>query len=283
MATTTTAGPTTVGSTTLPVDRPSLVRRVLDSSILYRLIALGIFGSIWQWYAMTHESILVPSFTDTMIALPQLLLSTELWERMWVSNQALVLGFVAACAIGIPIGLLMGRFNRAERFANLYVNILLVTPMAAIIPIILMSTGIRDGALLSRVILVVLFSFVMLIVNSRAGVRQVDPSVIEMARCFGASELQIWRRVLLPGSVPAVMAGVRIGLGRAVTGMVIVELLLIAVGLGNLVQRYEARMMGDYLYALVIIIVAEALLLIQAARWLERKVAPWRQVVAFGE
>ena len=74
-----------------------------------------------------------------------------------------------------------------------------------------------------------------------------------------------------------------IGLGRAVTGMVIVELLLIAVGLGNLVQRFEARMQGDMLYALVIIIVVEALLLIQAARWLERKVAPWRQVVSFGE
>jgi NitT/TauT family transport system permease protein len=280
---TTTASPTTVGGTTLRVARPSLLRRILDSSILYRLIALGIFGAIWQWYAVTHHSILVPTFVDTMIAIPQLLLSAELWERLWVSNQALILGFAAACAIGIPIGLLMGRFHRAERFANLYVNILLVTPMAAIIPIILMSTGIRDGALLSRVILVVLFSFVMLIVNSRAGVRQVDPSVIEMARCFGATELAIWRRVLLPGSVPAVMAGVRIGLGRAVTGMVIVELLLIAVGLGNLVQRYEARMQGDLLYALVIVIVAEALILIQAARWLERKVAPWRQVVSFGE
>src|SRR5688572_25014661 len=254
MATTTTASPTPVIST-LPVERPTLVRRVLDSSILYRLIALAVFGAIWEWYSLTHNSILVPSFTATMVALPTLLTSSELWERMWVSNQALVFGFAAACAIGIPIGLLMGRFRRAERFANLYVNILLVTPMAAIIPIILMSTGIRDGALLSRVILVVLFSFVMLIVNSRAGVRQVDPSVIEMARCFGASELQIWRRVLLPGSVPAVMAGVRIGLGRAVTGMVIVELLLIAVGLGNLVQRYEARMQGDFLYGLVIIIV----------------------------
>jgi NitT/TauT family transport system permease protein len=283
MATTTTASPTTASATTLPVERPSLVRRVLDSSVLYRLIALAFFGAIWQWYATSHQSILVPTFVDTMAAVPRLLASSELWERMWVSNQAMIIGFAAACAIGIPVGLLMGRFNRAERFANLYVNILLVTPMAAVIPIILMSTGIRDGALLSRVILVVLFSFVMLIVNSRAGVRQVDPSVIEMARCFGASELQIWRRVLLPGSVPAVMAGVRIGLGRAVTGMVIVELLLIAVGLGNLVQRYEARMQGDLLYALVIIIVAEALLLIQAARWLERKVAPWRQVVSFGE
>jgi len=282
MATTTTAGATTA-MTTLPLVRPSLLRRVLDSSILYRLIALAIFGAIWEWYALTHKSILVPSFTATMAALPGLITSGELWERMWVSNQALILGFALSCVIGIPIGLLLGRFHRAERFANLYINILLVTPMAAIIPIILMSTGIRDGALVSRVILVILFTFVMLIVNSRAGVRQVDPSVIEMARCFGASELQIWRRVLLPGSIPAVMAGVRIGLGRAVTGMVIIELLLVAVGLGNLVQRYEARMQGDLLYALVIIIVAEALLLIQAARWLERKVAPWRQVASFGE
>jgi NitT/TauT family transport system permease protein len=280
---TTTASPTTIGGTTLPVERRTLIGRLLDSSILYRLIALAFFGSIWQWYATTHESILVPTFTDTMLALPQLLASSELWERMWISNQAMILGFAAACAIGIPIGLLMGRFNRAERFANLYVNILLVTPMAALIPIILMSTGIRDGAVLSRVILVVLFSFVMLIVNSRAGVRQVDPSVIEMARCFGANELQIWRRVLLPGAVPAVMAGVRIGLGRAVTGMVIIELLLIAVGLGNLVQRYNARMQGDYLYALVIVIDLEALVLIQVARWIERKVAPWRQVASFGE
>jgi NitT/TauT family transport system permease protein len=283
MATTTTAQPTTAAATTLPVVRPSLIRRVLDSSILYRLIALAIFGVLWETYAVNHKSILVPSFTATMAALPGLITSGELWDRMWVSNQALILGFAASCVIGIPIGLLLGRFRRAERFANLYINILLVTPMAAIIPIILMSTGIRDGALLSRVILVVLFTFVMLIVNSRAGVRQVDPSVIEMARCFGASELQIWRRVLLPGSIPAVMAGVRIGLGRAVTGMVIIELLLVAVGLGNLVQRYEARMQGDLLYALVIIIVIEALLLIQAARWLERKVAPWRVVSSFGE
>jgi NitT/TauT family transport system permease protein len=123
----------------------------------------------------------------------------------------------------------------------------------------------------------------MLVVNSRTGVRQVDPSVIEMARCFGASELQIWRRVLIPGALPAVMTGVRIAVGRAVTGMVIIELLLIAVGLGNLVQRYEARMQGDLLYGLIVIIVIEALLLIQAARWVERRIAPWRQFASFGE
>jgi NitT/TauT family transport system permease protein len=260
---------------------------VLDSSTLYRLIALGIFLGLWEIYSRTHTSILIPEPLATLVAIPTLLFSPdmapEFWSRMWSSNQALILGFLVSVVLGVPAGLLMGRFRTAERFANLYINILLVMPMAAIIPILLMATGIRDGALLTRVILVVLFSIVMLVVNSRTGVRQVDPSVIEMARCFGASELQIWRRVLIPGALPAVMTGVRIAVGRAVTGMVIIELLLIAVGLGNLVQRYEARMQGDLLYGLIVIIVIEALLLIQAARWVERRIAPWRQFASFGE
>ena len=127
-----------------------------------------------------------------------------------------------------------------------------------------------------------LFSIVMLIVNSRAGVRQVDPALIEMARCFGAGEIQIWRRILLPGSLPAIMTGVRLGLGRAITGMVVIELLLIAVGVGNLIQKYDARLDGAHLYALIIIIVFEALILIQLVRWIERRVAPWRKVPTFG-
>jgi ABC-type nitrate/sulfonate/bicarbonate transport system permease component len=128
-----------------------------------------------------------------------------------------------------------------------------------------------------------MFSITMVIVNSRAGVRQVDPSFIEMARCFGANERQIWARVLLPGALPAIMTGVRIGLGRAITGMVIVELLLVSVGLGNLILRYSARFESDKLYALIIIIVAEALILISLTRRLERAVAPWSRSAGFRE
>ena len=144
----------------------------------------------------------------------------------------------------------------------------------------LMSVGI---GLASRVIIVVLFSVTMVIVNSRAGVRQVDPALIEMARCFGATERDIWQRILLPGSMPAIMTGVRIGLGRAITGMVIVELLLVTVGLGNLIQRYSANFQPEKLYALIIIIVLEALVLISIARWVERRAAPWARNAGFRE
>ncbi len=274
-----------MAETTLRVERVSLGRRVLDSSTLYRLIALAVFGGLWQLGTLNHKSVLIPTFTDTVVAIPDLLFgaqSSALWNAMYQSNIALVIGFAISIVLGIPLGLLIGRFHRIERFASLYLNILLVTPMAAIIPLLVMSLGIRDGAVPARVTLIVLFAIVMLIVNSRAGIRQVDPALIEMARCFGAGELSIWRRILIPSSIPAIMTGVRLGLGRAITGMVVIELLLIAVGLGSLIQRFEARFEGAHLYALILIVVFEALILIQLVRWIERVVAPWRKMPTFG-
>src|SRR3990170_7110756 len=86
----------------------------------------------------------------------------ELWRAMYVSNQALVLGFVIAVVVGVPAGIVLGRFRRLERFADVYLNILLVTPMAAIIPLLVMSVGF---GLASRVILVTIFSIVMVVVT----------------------------------------------------------------------------------------------------------------------
>ena len=258
----------------------SVLRRFLDSSTFYRLLAFAIFAGVWQLATLGSKNLLIPTFAETAVAFPRLLLDPVVWRAMLISNQALVIGFAIAIVVGVPLGLLMGRFRSAERFTNVYINIMLVTPVAALIPLMLMSVGI---GLASRVIIVVLFSVTMVIVNSRAGVRQVDPALIEMARCFGANEREIWTRVLLPGSVPAIMTGVRIGLGRAITGMVIVELLLVSVGLGNLVNRFSANFQPDRLYALILIIVLEALILISAARWIERRVAPWARLTGYRE
>jgi ABC-type nitrate/sulfonate/bicarbonate transport system permease component len=246
--------------------------RVRRANWPYRLLTLVLFAVAWQWWATERDSLLIPTFTETVAAFVKLVTNPATWQQFGVSNGALVVGFLVALAAGVPIGLMMGRFRAAEQFTDVYVNILLVTPMAALIPILLMSVGIDFSA---RVIVVVLFSVPMIIVNSRAGVRQVDPHQIEMARSFGAGERQIWRRVLLPGALPAVMTGVRIGLGRAVTGMVIVELLLVSVGIGRLILRFQSTFRPAELYAVVILVVMEALLLISIARWLERRASAW--------
>jgi ABC-type nitrate/sulfonate/bicarbonate transport system permease component len=140
-----------------------------------------------------------------------------------------------------------------------------------------MAFGLGPGLLWARVLLVVVFAIPMLIINARAGVRQVDPSLIEMSTSFMANERTIWRKILLPGALPAIMTGVRLAVGRAVTGMVIIELLMVAVGIGNLIIDARGSFDGPTLYGVVILIVFESLILISAARWLERRVAPWAQ------
>jgi NitT/TauT family transport system permease protein len=203
------------------------------------------------------------------------------WNAFIVSNQALGLGFAISIIVGIPAGLLIARYRSAEEYIDPYLSMLLVTPMAALIPIIVMSPlGIGIGA---RILLVVVFAIPVVIVNARAGIRSVDRSLIEMATSYGAGERQIWREILLPGALPAIMTGVRLGLGRAVTGMVIIELLLVAVGIGSLILSFRGLFMPDMLYGVIVLVVIEALILVSIVRIVERRVAPWSRDVQLRE
>jgi ABC-type nitrate/sulfonate/bicarbonate transport system permease component len=253
--------------------RSSSVRaRLLESAWTYRLLVLIVLGAAWEIGARAAHALLVPTFSGTIGGVFQLVVDPKVWQAFFVSNQALVIGFVVAVVLGIPLGLAAARFRGIEGFVDPYLNILLVTPMAALIPILLMSLGI---GLASRVFLVVVFSIPVIIVNSRAGVRQVDPALIEMATSFGAGEREVWRKILLPGALPAIMTGVRLGLGRGVTGMVIIELLMVAVGIGGLILNYQGRFQANLLYGLVVLVVLEALVLVSAVRAIERRMAPW--------
>jgi ABC-type nitrate/sulfonate/bicarbonate transport system permease component len=127
-----------------------------------------------------------------------------------------------------------------------------------------------------------LFAIVFITINTRAGVRGVEPALIEMAQSFGASEAQIWRRIIVPGALPAIFAGLRIGLGRAITGMVMVELLLVASGLGRLLLEFSGRMQSDFVFATLLAVIIEALVLLSIMQALERKVASWAPDISVG-
>jgi ABC-type nitrate/sulfonate/bicarbonate transport system permease component len=244
-------------------------RDVASSAWFYRLLTLVIGAVAWEVAARSVDSLLIPTFMGTVEGFVQLAGDPELWEALFISNQALVVGFVIALALGIPLGLAIGRFPTLERVTNVYLNILLVAPMAAIIPLLIMSFGL---GFTSRVILIVMFAILVMVINARTGVRQIDPKLIEMARSFGASELAIWRRILLPGALPAIMSGIRISIGRAVEGMVIVELLMVSVGIGGLILNFRGRFQGELLYATIVYVIIEAFILLAVARWLEARV-----------
>lgn len=237
-----------------------------------RLVSLCVFALVWDLVALQVHSLLMPRFGETMIAIATLVGTPELWDALWVSNQAMVLGFALAVTTGIPLGFFMGRRRLAEKFFDPYLNILLVTPMSALIPIIIMATGL---GLISRVLIVFSFAFVVIVVNARAGLRMVEPNLLEMARAFGASERQLWSKILLRGALPAVLTGLRLGLIRSVSGMITVELLLLALGVGRLILDFQGRFEAANLYATILVIVFEAVMLAQTFKWLERRATPW--------
>lgn len=235
-----------------------------------------VFGIVWQLATLHSQSLVIPTFTETMVGLYRLVfVRGDLWMALYQSNQALVLGYLISVAIGLPFGLAMARADWLENIAEPYTHMLLAMPTAPLIPLIMMALGL---GLASRVMIVVLFTFIYITINTRAGVRNVDSSLIEMAKSFGANEAQIWQRILIPGAVPAILAGLRIGLGRAINGMVAAELLLVASGIGNLLLEFRAAFEGGLLFATVFVVALQAVILLAFMQMLEQRLAPGRMI-----
>lgn len=237
-----------------------------------RALAIVVFFAGWQLLAYSLDSLLFPSFTETLSAFTELIVTPEFWNALALSHQALVIGFGAAVLVGTTTGLVMGRWRSAEKVMDPYLNLLLATPMSAIIPIIILAIGL---GLPARSLVVFLFAVVVIVVNTRTGLRTLDPAWVEMARSFGARESTLWRKVLIPGALPSIMTGFYLGLGRALTGMIAVELLLIAVGIGRLILDYQGMFEAGFVYATIMFVVLEAIILLNFMKWLERKLAPW--------
>jgi ABC-type nitrate/sulfonate/bicarbonate transport system permease component len=227
----------------------------------------------WEILGRSTETLLLPSASSTAVALARLLVSAALWRALASSHAALAIGFAGAAAFGAPLGLALGRRPVAARALAVQLDALMVTPMSAIIPLVILAAGL---SLWTRAFVVFAFAAPVIVVTIEAGARDVDPRLLDMARAFGASPGQIARRVILPAARPALLTALRLGLGRAFSGMVVSELVLMAAGIGGLIQRFQADFDAASVYAVVVIVVGEAVVIMKAASRLERRLAPWQ-------
>lgn len=243
---------------------PSGLRKLLPPLVFLALVAV-----FWQIGAQSADSILLPTFTATASAFVDLVTGGSLWAPLFRSNTTMLIGFAISAVLGVPIGLLLGRRAVLDRVAAPYVALLVVVPIAPLLPIIVMVLGIYGLA--PGVTLVVLFALVYIVVNTRAGIRNIDPHLVEMATSYGAREIDIWRYVLIPGAMPAIGTGLRIGLGRAFAGMILGEVLLLPSGIGYLLLVFQGQFAADHLFALVVVLLVEAVLIGFVMRWVERR------------
>jgi len=238
-----------------------------------RFLSLLTLAGLWEIAGRLGNARLLPPLSKVINAWFQLMVSGEIFSALAVSLQALALGFLLSLVIGVPLGLIMGRYRRVDQFLDIYMTALLTVPMISFIPFLVIAFGL---GLHSRVWIVFLFAFVIIAINTAAGVRNVDPALTEMAKSFGAREHELFAKIILPAALPMIMAGIRLGMGRAVLGMVTSEMILAVVGFGAMLMTFGASFNSPALFATILTIVVLAVALLALIQYLDRRLTPWR-------
>jgi ABC-type nitrate/sulfonate/bicarbonate transport system permease component len=232
---------------------------------------------LWELAGRMLDSVLIPPLSQIGAAWWKLLSSGKLLSNLTLSLTTLAAGFVLAVLIGIVVGVLMGRFRAVEHFLDLYVNALMSAPMTAFVPVLILWFGL---GVQSRIAVVFLFAVFVIIINTMTGVKQVDRVFVEMARSFGAREKEVFFKIILPAAMPAIMAGVRLGMGRAVKGMVTAEMLLTLTGIGAMIMQYGSSFATDSLFAVILTILMVAMITMKLVQWVDRWLTGWKVEIA---
>jgi NitT/TauT family transport system permease protein len=219
--------------------------------------AIGGLLVVWEVAGRLDVSMFVPPISRVAVVWWRLLGDGTLWRAASSSLVSLVHGFVPAVALGIVVGVAMGRFATVRHLLDGWVNTLMSAPLSALVPVLIALFGIRDTVVAAAVFM---FSFFVIVVNTMTGVRGTDRSLVAMAQTFGAGELALFRRIYLPSALPAIMLGVRLGAVQAVKGMVVGEMLISLVGLGERLIYYGNTFLITELYAVILSVLLIALL-----------------------
>jgi ABC-type nitrate/sulfonate/bicarbonate transport system permease component len=238
------------------------------------LLALLIGACAWELAGRLWRMPFLPPFSSVVRAAAQLIAGGQILGYLAASILALLLGYGLAVVAGVTLGLLMGRYRKVEYALDLYVNALLATPKIALVPVLFALFGIGHSV---QVAIVFLSAFCVIVINTMSAIQNVDASYIEMARSFGASERQLFVKVLLPGSLPLTMAGLRMGMGRAVKGMINGEMLIAVFGLGGLLSMYGSRFDAERVFAILLVVVSVALVCSFVVQSIERRATRWME------
>lgn len=200
------------------------------------------------------------------------LASGDLQHHAWVSTQEFLIGFVAASLIGILIGLFIARSEFIASAVNPWVSGIYATPIVAIAPLFILWFGIGIWSKVAVVVSLVVFP---VIINTEVGIRSADKQLIEMVRAFGATPTQVFRKVSLPAATPFILAGLRLGVGRGLIGVVVGELFGARAGLGFMIVQAAEVFDMPLLFAGILVLAAAGIVMTAGFRALERRLVPW--------
>jgi NitT/TauT family transport system permease protein len=233
------------------------------------LAALLVWAVVWEIVGRLGLVALIPPLTHVLGAMAEVVATSKFAGAAFDTLTAFSAGMAIAIGAGVPIGILMGRFRIADELLGLWVNIFLSAPLTALVPVIMILFGFGQTTI---IVTVVLFAIWIIVLDTRAGVRHVSPSLIEMARSFGAGPVQLYGKILILAALPEILTGIRLGVIRGVKGVIIGQLLVSIVGLGELFELYSRSFLIEEFWALTLILFAFAILLAEAVAAVERRI-----------
>jgi NitT/TauT family transport system permease protein len=234
--------------------------------ILFSLVIWFIF---WELIGQAKFSIIIPPFSRVIAAGITIVPTEKFAAAVSISLRSFAIGMAFAIAVGIPLGVLMARVKNVGRILAVWVNIFVSAPISALVPILMSVIGIGETTV---IVTVFLFAVFVIILDTQVGIRKADRSLVEMALSFGARRAQVYTKVLLLSALPEILAGLRLGAIRGVKGVIIGQLLIAILGVGELFELYSKNFLMEEFWALVIIVFMFAFAISEGIAFLERRV-----------
>jgi NitT/TauT family transport system permease protein len=242
-------------------------------------IAVILFLTTWEafgnWFQIVNPMFMsAPSLVFN--AGMQMFVSGEIWHDLYISGIEFAWGYALSVVFAVPFGIAIGWYKRFAYVCDPFVNAMNATPRIALLPLVIIWLGI---GVLSKVGIIFLGAVFPLLINTRDGVKTTPANLLTAARSFGASEWQIFRSVVLPSTVPFILTGLRLAVGRALIGVMVGELYAATAGIGFMITVAGATFQTDKVFVGVSIFAISGMTLTAVLDRMERRFDKWRPKV----
>jgi ABC-type nitrate/sulfonate/bicarbonate transport system permease component len=241
------ARPAGSGAPGFPRSRRPLAERRL-TGIVAPLVVVAIVLGAWELAGLKIDRVLISSPQGVVASLYDMLRQGTVGSSLPISVRELYLGIAIGLGLGVLLGVLIGRYSLLDSIFSPFINAANATPLNVLIPLLIVWVGISSEA---RVLFVVLISFFPVLLNTAAGLRNVSRGYVEVGQMLGLNERQLLWKVILPGAVPYIFAGIRLGAALGIIGMIVGEMEVSNVGLGYLLNFYGQGFQTGRLLGLV--------------------------------
>jgi NitT/TauT family transport system permease protein len=239
------------------------------------LLSLVIVGLVWEIAGRSGRwPLILAPISEIWVKFLQLAATGELMRHVLVSLNEFFVGFAVAAVLGILLGIAIASSEAVKDFVDPWVSAVYATPTVALAPLFIFMFGIDAPSKMAVVFLLAIFPVV---INTATGIRSTDRVYIEAARSFSASRAQIFTKVLIPSALPFIVAGLRLGIGRGLVGVVVGEFIGARAGLGYLIFRSSQAFQIDAMWVGVFLLAGTGVVAVIVLQNVERRMAPWRQ------